>query len=110
LVADQLSLAIGRGGQNVRLASKLTGIKLDVMTEEDEKKKRVTEFKDATARLVAALDVEEVIAQLLVTNEFDTIECIADSTIEILSKIEGFDDTIAEEIHNRAVEYLANQE
>jgi N utilization substance protein A len=108
LTPDQLSLAIGRGGQNVRLASKITGIKLDVMTEEDERKKRKEEFDRSTKELVRILDVEEIIAQLLVTKDFDSVETITESNIEILSKIEGFNEDIAKEIYNRAVEYVEN--
>ncbi|MDR3290078.1 MAG: transcription termination factor NusA [Rickettsiales bacterium] len=106
LTADQLSLAIGRGGQNVRLASKITGIKLDVMTEEDEKKKRLNEFKEATKTLIEKLDIEEIIAQLLVSNEFDSVESIADSNVETLTKIDEFDESVAIEIFNRATDYL----
>jgi N utilization substance protein A len=106
LAPDQLSLAIGRGGQNVKLASKITGINLNVMTEEEEKKKRITEFKEATDHMMQILDVEEVIAQLLVTKGFDTVYAVVDSDIETLEKIEGFDKNIAEEIYNRSVDYL----
>ena len=106
LSKDQLSLAIGRGGQNVKLASKITGIKIEVMTEEEEKTKRLTEFKENTEALMSALDVEEVIAQLLVAEGFDSVESIAESEIDVLEKIQGFDTSIAEEIRERAIEYL----
>ncbi|GMO62869.1 MAG: transcription termination factor NusA [Rickettsiales bacterium] len=101
LPTDQLSLAIGRGGQNVRLASKITGIKLNITTEEDEKKKQ-TEIKQRTKNLVEKLDIEEVIADLLIAANFDSIEKIAESDIETLSKIDGFDESVATEIFNRA--------
>ncbi|MDR2526323.1 MAG: transcription termination factor NusA [Rickettsiales bacterium] len=109
LSADQLSLAIGRGGQNVRLASKITGIKLDIMTEEDERKKRTADFKDATSSLVENLNVEEIIAQLLVSNGFTSVKSIADTNVEILSKIEGFNEDIASEIHDRALECVSEE-
>lgn len=107
---DQLSLAIGRGGQNVKLASKITGIKIDVMTEEEEKTRRLTEFKENTEALMSALDVEEVIAQLLVAEGFNSVELIADSEIEDLEKIQGFNKDIATEIRDRAIKFLKEEE
>ena len=106
LAKDQLSLAIGRGGQNVKLASKITGVKVDVMTEEEEKERRLTEFKESTDELMEALDVEEMIAQLLVAEGFSSVRSIAESSIESLANIEGFDENIAREIQERALEYL----
>ena len=106
LAQDQLSLAIGRGGQNVKLASKITGIKIDVMTEEEEKERRLAEFQESTKELMDILNVEEVIAQLLVVEGFDNIKTIAESSIESLKNIEGFDDEIAKEIQDRAIEYV----
>ncbi len=106
LSQDQLSLAIGRGGQNVKLASKITGIKIDVMTEQDEKERRLTEFKEATKELMDILNVEEVIAQLLVVEGFDSIKTIAESSIDSLKNIEGFDEEIAKELQERAIEYI----
>lgn len=106
LAQDQLSLAIGRGGQNVKLASKITGIKIDVMTEEEEKERRLAEFQESTKELMDILNVEEVIAQLLVVEGFDNIKTIAESPIESLKNIEGFDDEIAKEIQDRAIEYV----
>lgn len=106
LAQDQLSLAIGRGGQNVKLASKITGIKIDVMTEEEEKERRLTEFQESTKELMDILNVEEVIAQLLVVEGFDNIKTIAESPIESLKNIEGFDEEIAKEIQDRAIEYV----
>ena len=109
LPKDQLSLAIGRGGQNVKLASKITGIKIDVMTEEEEKTRRLTEFKEDTQRLMEILDVEEVIAQLLVAEGFGGIEIIANSNINALERIQGFNKDIAKEIQDRAIEFLKGQ-
>lgn len=106
LAQDQLSLAIGRGGQNVKLASKITGVKIDVMTEEEEKERRLAEFQESTKELMDILNVEEVIAQLLVVEGFDNIKTIAESSIESLKNIEGFDEEIAKEIQDRAIEYV----
>ena len=106
LAQDQLSLAIGRSGQNVKLASKITGIKIDVMTEEEEKTRRMSEFQEATNELMTALDVEEVIAQLLVAEGYDNVKSIADASLTSLQNIEGFDENIAKEIQERALENL----
>lgn len=108
LPKDQLSLAIGRGGQNVKLASKITGVKVDVMTEEEEKTRRLAEFQQATTDLMEILDVEEVIAQLLVAEGFDSVKDIAESSLTSLGNIQGFDEDIAKEIQDRALEYLNN--
>lgn len=110
LPKDQLSLAIGRGGQNVKLASKITGVKIDVMTEEEEKTRRLTEFKEDTQKLMETLDVEEVIAQLLVAEGFNSVEIIANSDINVLEKIQGFNKDIAKEIQDRAIEFSKGQE
>lgn len=106
LAKDQLSLAIGRGGQNVKLASKITGIKVDVMTEEEEKSRRLSEFQQTTKELMDILDVEEVIAQLLVAEGFDSAKTIAESSLTSLQNIQGFDENIAKEIQDRAIEYI----
>jgi N utilization substance protein A len=107
---DQLSLAIGRRGQNVRLASQLTGWDIDILTEAEEAERRQKEFADRTAAFMDHLDVDEVIAQLLASEGFATVDEVAyvDST-EIRS-IEGFDETMAEEIQSRARDYLENLE
>ena len=103
---DQFNVAIGRSGQNIRLASKIIGGKINILTEEEEKKKRETEFTGNTKLFMDALDVEEVIAQLLVSDGYSNIEEIANASIDDLQKIEGFDEEIAEEIKNRAIEYI----
>lgn len=107
---DQLSLAIGRRGQNVRLASQLVGWNIDVMTEDEESKRRQEEFNSLSKMFVEALNVEEVIAHLLVTEGFRTIEEVAFVTVNELAGIEGFDESVAEELQNRAKQYLLDRE
>ena len=99
---DQLSLAIGRRGQNVRLASLLTGWKIDILTEKEESERRQEEFKTRSALFVEALDVDDVIAGLLVTEGFAKVEDLALVAIDDLSGIEGFDEDLAAEIKKRA--------
>lgn len=106
---DQLSIAIGRRGQNVRLASKLTGWNIDVMTEEQESKRRNDEFNNMTELFMNALDVEEVIAQLLSVEGFTNIEQVAEADLKSLSSIEGFEEELAIEIKNRAINYVNNK-
>ncbi len=106
---EQLSLAIGRKGQNVRLASSLIGWKLDVMGDADASEKRLREFNETTEMFKNALDVESVIAQLLVTENFMKVEDVAQADITDLSSIEGFDDEIANEIIERASAYIIEQ-
>jgi N utilization substance protein A len=103
---DQFSIAIGRRGQNVRLASKLTGWGIDVITEEQESKRRIDDFRSTTELFVKTLEVEETIGQLLSVEGFNTIEQIADTEIETLNAIEGFDQDISAEIKNRALQYV----
>ena len=107
---DQLSLAIGRRGQNVRLASQLTGWDIDIMTEAEESEKRSEEFRVRSQDFVEKLDVDEVIAQLLVTEGFSTIEEVAFVPIEELSTIEGFDEEVCSELQQRAKQYLEDRE
>ena len=107
---DQLSLAIGRRGQNVRLASQLTGWDIDIMTEAEESEKRSEEFRVRSQDFVEKLDVDEVIAQLLVTEGFSTIEEVAFVPIEELSAIEGFDEEVCSELQQRAKQYLEDRE
>jgi N utilization substance protein A len=99
---DQLSLAIGRRGQNVRLASMLTGWAIDILTEQEESERRQEEFKSRSALFVEALDVDDVIAGLLVTEGFAKVEDVALVATEDLAGIEGFDEGIAEELKKRA--------
>jgi N utilization substance protein A len=103
---EQLSLAIGRRGQNVRLASQLTGWQIDIMTETQESERRQREFAERTALFQEALDVDEVIAQLLVTEGFATVEDVAYVDNAEVAAIEGFDEDTAEEIQARARDFL----
>jgi N utilization substance protein A len=103
---EQLSLAIGRRGQNVRLASQLTGWQIDIMTESQESERRQREFAERTALFQEALDVDEVIAQLLVTEGFASVEDVAYVDASEVAAIEGFDDDTADEIQTRAREFL----
>ena len=107
---SQLSLAIGRRGQNVRLASQLTGWDIDILTEQEESERRQKEFSERTQMLMDALDVDEVIAQLLVTEGFATVEEVAFVDLGEIANIEGFDEGTAEQIQTRAREHLEQQE
>jgi len=107
---SQLSLAIGRRGQNVRLASQLTGWDIDILTEQEESERRQKEFSERSNMLMEALDVDEVIAQLLVTEGFASIEEVAYVDPSEIAHIEGFDENTADEIQTRAREYLEKQE
>jgi N utilization substance protein A len=107
---DQLSLAIGRRGQNVRLASQLTGWDIDILTEAEESERRQKEFAERTTTFVSALDVDEVVGQLLASEGFRTVEEVAYVDVNDLAGIEGFDLETAEEIQNRAREYLGRIE
>lgn len=104
---DQLSIAIGRRGQNVRLASKLTGWNIDLMTEEDESKRRSEEFSSTTKLFMELLNVEEVIAQLLSVEGFTTLDQIAETDDDVLQSIEGFDENLAYEVKSRAIKYVS---
>ena len=106
---EQLSLAIGRRGQNVRLASQLTGWQIDIMTESQESERRQREFAERTALFQEALDVDEVIAQLLVTEGFATVEDVAYVDASEVANIEGFDEDTAEEIQARARDHLERE-
>ncbi|MGE0046624.1 MAG: transcription termination/antitermination protein NusA, partial [Hyphomonadaceae bacterium] len=105
----QLSLAIGRRGQNVRLASQLTGWSIDILTEDEESARRQKEFAARTQLFIAALEVDETFAQLLASEGFETIEEIAYVNLEELAFIEGLNEEIAEELQARAVEFLEKQ-
>ena len=107
---DQLSLAIGRRGQNVRLASQLTGWDIDILTEAEESGRRQKEFQERTTIFMGALDVDEVVGQLLASEGFRTVEELAYVDLAELASIEGFDEETAEEIQNRARDHIARLE
>jgi N utilization substance protein A len=107
---DQLSLAIGRRGQNVRLGSQLTRWDIDILTEAEESERRQEEFRRRTGLFVEALDVDDVIAGLLVTEGFNTIEELAFVPLEELAEIEGFDESVAEELIRRAENHLVSRD
>ncbi|MCY4310204.1 MAG: transcription termination factor NusA [Rhodospirillaceae bacterium] len=107
---EQQSLAIGRRGQNVRLASQLTGWHIDILTEEAESARRQEEFRSRSAMFIEALDVDDVIAHLLVTEGFSTIEEVAFVPLEDLMAIEAFDEDIAEALRERACDYLERRD
>src|SRR5436190_741181 len=107
---EQLSLAIGRRGQNVRLASQLTGWDIDILTEQEESERRQKEFQDRSQLFVVALDVDEVVGQLLASEVFASVEEIAFDELDELAGIEGFDEDTAVELQNRARDYLAKRE
>ncbi|CAI9120568.1 transcription termination factor NusA [Brytella acorum] len=107
---EQLSLAIGRRGQNVRLASQLTRWDIDILTEAEESERRQEEFRKRTDLFVSALDVDDVIAGLLVTEGFHSIEELAYADSDELHNIEGFDEQVAEELVRRAEECLSRKE
>jgi N utilization substance protein A len=106
---EQLSLAIGRRGQNVRLASQLTEWHIDIMTEEEESKRRQEEFQRRSALFIEALDVDDVVAHLLVTEGFTSVEQVAFVPLEELAEIEGFDEEVANELRLRAQSWLEEQ-
>ncbi len=106
----QLSLAIGRRGQNVRLASQLTAWEIDITTETEDSERRQKEFKQLTEYFTDSLNVEEVIAQLLVTEGFSTAEEVAYVEFDELASIQGFDEDIAEALRERAEAYIAQRD
>ena len=109
---DQYSLAIGRRGQNVRLASKLLGCDIDVLTEEQEQERRSNENKVRSQRFMDILDVDELLAHLLIAEGFSNVDEIAMVNVDELAEIEGFDEEIAQELQRRAKAYVEkrNQE
>src|SRR5690554_1462808 len=107
---EQLSLAIGRRGQNVRLASQLTGWDIDILTEEEESQRRQEEFRSRSQMFIDALDVDDVIAHLLVAEGFTAIDQVAYLPIEELTEIEGFDEEVAGELQQRARSFLEEQD
>ena len=106
---EQLSLAIGRRGQNVRLASQLTGFEIDIMTEEEESEKRQKEYAERSKLFMEVLDVDDMIANLLVAEGFARVEEVAFVDINEIALIEGFDDETAEELQARAQEWLEKE-
>ncbi|MEZ5841455.1 MAG: transcription termination factor NusA [Hyphomicrobiales bacterium] len=107
---DQLSLAIGRRGQNVRLASQLTGWDIDILTEQEESERRQKEFAERSELFMEALNVDEMVGQLLASEGFTSVEEIAYVEPDEVASIEGFDDDTAEELQARAVSYLEARE
>ena len=107
---DQLSLAIGRRGQNVRLASQLTGWEIVILTEEEESERRQEEFRTRSKMFIEALDVDDVLAHLLVAEGFSSVEDVAFVPMDDLVSIEGFDPDLANELRQRALNWLAAKE
>ncbi|ATO56818.1 transcription termination factor NusA [Bartonella sp. 1-1C] len=108
--SDQLSLAIGRRGQNVRLASQLTGWNIDILTEQEESENRHKEFTERSKLFMETLDVDEMVGQVMASEGFTSIEEIAYVNLEEIESIDGFDHDTASEIQNRAREYLEHKE
>ena len=106
---DQLSLAIGRRGQNVRLASQLTGWYIDILTEAEESERRQEEFKTRSTRFIEALNIDDVIAHLLVAEGFVSVDDIAATPVSDLAIIQGFDEDIATELQNRALDFVEKE-
>ena len=109
LSEDNLSKAIGRRGQNVRLASKLINFEIDILTEKEETEKRQLEFKDKTDVFIKNLEVDETLGQLLVAEGFSSIEEINQAKIEEITKIEAIDENTAKELKDRASESLKKE-
>src|SRR6516225_5289383 len=107
---QQLSLAIGRRGQNVRLASQLTGWDIDILTEQEESERRQAEFENRTRMFIDTLNVDEVIGQLLASEGFNSVEELALVDEKEIASIEGFDEDTARELQERARDYLAQIE
>ena len=106
---EQLSLAIGRKGQNVRLASSLSGWSIDILTTTQESEKRSEEFKTLSQKFITNLDVDEVIAHLLVTEGFSSIQEVALVSQSELASIEGFDDDLSNELIKRATAFIEKE-
>jgi len=109
LTEENLSKAIGRRGQNVRLASKLMDFEIDILTESEESEKRQAEFKDKTEIFVKNLEVDETLGQLLVAEGFSSVEDVNQSTLEDVTKIEGIDENTAKELKERSEEHLKKE-
>ncbi len=109
LTEENLSKAIGRRGQNVRLASKLMDFEIDILTEKEETEKRQIEFKDKTEVFIKNLEVDETLGQLLVAEGFSSIEEISNSSLEEITKIEAIDENTAKELKERSEEFLKKE-
>jgi N utilization substance protein A len=107
---DQLSLAIGRRGQNVRLAAQLTSWDIVILTEEEESERRQEEFRARSQMFIDALEVDDVLAHLLVTEGFSSVEEVAFVPVEDLLAIEGFDEELSAELRSRAHTHLSEKE
>ena len=107
---EQLSLAIGRRGQNVRLASQISGWDIDILTEAEESERRQEEVRSRSKLFIDVLDVDEVIAHLLVAEGFQTLEDVAFVPVEDLAEIEGFEMEVATELRQRARDYIAKRD
>ncbi len=107
---EHLSLAIGRRGQNVKLATELTGYEIDILTEDEESSKRQEDFSNKTNIFISSLDVDETLAQLLVSEGFGSVEEVLDAEESELLAIEGFDEEIVTELVDRSKKYLAEKE
>jgi N utilization substance protein A len=107
---EHLSLAIGRRGQNVKLATELTGYEIDILTEDEESSKRQEDFTNKTEIFVSSLDVDETLAQLLVSEGFGSVEEVIDTDKSELLSIEGFDEEIATELIDRAKKFLSDKD
>ncbi|MDR0484927.1 MAG: transcription termination factor NusA [Alphaproteobacteria bacterium] len=107
---EKLKLAIGRGGQNINLISQLIGWHIDLMDEETEKVKRQTEMAERVEYMKSALDIDDIISQLLVIEGFKTVEDIIEEKVARLSAIEAFNDDIIEELKNRAKDFIASRD
>jgi N utilization substance protein A len=109
LTEENLSKAIGRRGQNVRLASKLTNYEIDILTDQEDSERRQAEFKERTENLVKSLEVDETLGQLLVSEGMQSIEEISQANTEDITKIEGIDEATASELINRSKENLIKE-
>ena len=107
---EHLSLAIGRRGQNVKLATELTGYEIDILTEDEESSKRQEDFTKKTDIFVSSLDVDETLAQLLVSEGFGSVEEVIEAEQSELLSIEGFDNEIVSELLDRGKKYLSDKD
>jgi N utilization substance protein A len=109
LSEENLSKAIGRRGQNVRLASKLTNFEIDILTDKEDSERRQSEFKEKTENLVKSLEVDETLGQLLVSEGMQSIEELSQANVDDITKIEGIDDGTAQELIDRSKENLIKE-